>query len=205
MARLVCSVPLAMAGRTTRGCYLVLAPVHLRARGFAADRTYVISIDGVYFGQDRTNAREVLNRGTRCVPGGLPAGMAQVVERLEARDGTRTARTRFTLTRRPGARLEATVGSANSLRAPVEVWGFALTGSRHRVYLHYVNPSGQPVDTTQLGQTGGQCGYLKTAPIRIFPFTPSRGRWMLQIDTRRTYGARPGGPVQRISVQISGR
>ncbi len=163
----------------------------------------MISIDGVYFGQDRANAHGALIRRDSLRPGGLAAGMAQAVDRLEASDGTRTARTRFTLTRRPGARFLATSGSAHSLRAPVEVWGFALTGARRRVYLHYVNPSGRLVDTTDLGQTGGQCGYLKTAAIRIFPFTPSRGRWTLQIDSRRTYGARPAGPVQRISVHIS--
>jgi hypothetical protein len=61
MARLVSSVSLALAGRTTHACDLVGAPVDQRGSGFAAHRTYVISIDGVYFGQDRTNAHGALN------------------------------------------------------------------------------------------------------------------------------------------------
>lgn len=189
--------------RTARGCYLVGTRVHLSGSGFAPDRAYVISIDGVYFGRGRTNANGALGSDDSLRPGGLPAGTAQVVDRLEASDGTRAARTRFTVTRRPGARFLASSGSSSTLRAPVEVRGFALGGTRRSVYLHYVNPSGRSVDTAQLGRTGGQCGYLRTAPIRIFPFTPSRGHWTLQIDTRHSYHAGPGVPVQRISVQIS--
>ena len=51
-------------------------------------------------------------------------------------------------------------------------------------------------------RAGGQCGYLRTGKLRVFPFSPSGGTWTLQIDTRRRYAKRPGGPVARISVQI---
>lgn len=61
--------------RTTRGCYLVGAPIQLRGSGFAADRTHVTSIDGVYFGQDRANAHGALNRRDSLRPG--PAGPVQ--------------------------------------------------------------------------------------------------------------------------------
>ena len=177
--------------------------MRLSGRGFAHDRAYVVAIDGVYFGRRRTNRHGALGSGDLLRPGGLPAGTAQVVDRLEVSDGTHTARTRFTVTRRPGARFLASSGSSSTLRAPVEVWGFALGGTRRGVYLHYAKPSGRSVETAQLGRTGGQCGYLRTAPIRVFPFTPSRGHWTLQIDTRHGYRAGFGGPVERISVRIS--
>ena len=109
--------------RTARGCYLVGTRVHLSGSGFAPDRAYVISIDGVYFGRGRTNANGALGSDDSLRPGGLPAGTAQVVDRLEASDGTRAARTRFTVTRRPGARFLASSGSSSTLRAPVEVLG----------------------------------------------------------------------------------
>src|SRR5581483_6766083 len=120
-------------------------------------RTYVLSIDGVYFGQDTTDSTGTLNPRP-ILPGGLPAGYAQAVERVEVSDGTSSARTAFTLTRSAGARFLTVSGSGTSLRAPVEVWGYSLTGKRRRVYLHYVDPSGRARRTTGLGRTAGQCG-----------------------------------------------
>ncbi len=206
VASCACAAALAAAGRpairTTRGCYPIGAAVHLRGTGFAPDRAYVVSIDGVYFGQAKTDSRGEISPRDSLRPGGLPAGVAQAVERLQASDGTRTARATFTLTRSAGARFLASSGTAQSLRAPVEVWGFSMQGTRRGVYLHYVDPSGSARTTVSLGHTRGQCGYLRTAPVRIFPFTPSRGSWTLQVDTRRHYSARPGGPMHRIAVQI---
>jgi hypothetical protein len=65
-----------------------------------------------------------------------------------------------------------------------------------------VSPSGHTARTTSLGHAGGQCGYLRTGNLRVFPFSPSAGTWTLQVDTSRRYAKRPGGPVARISVQI---
>lgn len=206
LAACCCAVALGAAGRptirTAHGCYLVGARVHLRGSGFAPDRSYVVSIDGVYFGRARTDSAGAISPGTSLRPGGLPAGVAQAVDRLEASDGSRSARTTFTLTRRAGARFLASSGTAGSLRAPVEVWGFSLSGARRSVYLHYVEPSGGDRMTVALGRTHGQCGYLRTSPIKIFPFTPSRGNWTLQVDTRRRYSAARSGAVARIAVQI---
>ena len=95
-------------------------------------------------------------------------------------------------------------GNPNTLRAPFELWGFAPDGRRHIAYLHYVDPGGTVRMTVTLGRMGGQCGYLLTGRRRVFPFTPSRGTWTLQIDTRHAYARRPGGPVQRIAVRIGG-
>jgi hypothetical protein len=55
----------------------------------------------------------------------------------------------------------------------------------------------------KLGMAGGQCGYLRTGRVRVFPFAPSRGTWTLQVDTRVRYARHAAGPVSRIPLQIS--
>jgi hypothetical protein len=186
--------------RTNRGCYLVGRRVKISGAGFAPGRSFDIAIDGVDFGQSATDSIGAFQ--TSLHPGGLPAGVAQAVEHLEAGDGTSIAAATFTLTRAAGARFLATSGSPSKLRAPFELWGFALDGSRRKVYVHYVSPAGAERETVRLGHTGGQCGYLRTPPRRIFPFAPSLGSWTLQVDTHARYSSRPHGPVARIRVQL---
>ena len=130
-------------------------------------------------------------------------GVAQHVEALTASDGTSQARTSVTLTLRAGARFLATHGSAGSLRAPVELWGFSPDGPRRSAYLHYVSPARRLRTTVALGQTGGQCGYLRTGSIRVFPFTPSKGSWVFQIDTQHGYSPHPAGAVARFTVRVA--
>ncbi len=186
---------------TSRGCYVVKQPVRLHGTGFAPSRTYVLSVDGVYFGQGTTDSHGAL-LPPPILPGGLPAGSAQSVDQVQASDGTNTATASFTLTRPAGVRFLQTSGSGTSLRAPIEVWGYSLGGTKRGVYLHYVGPTGHRRTTVALGHTGGQCGYLRTSPRKIFPFTPTRGTWTFQIDTRSRYARHPGGPVRRITVAV---
>jgi hypothetical protein len=187
--------------RTDRACYLVGQRVRVTGTGFTAGRTFDVAIDGVDFGQSRTDATGAFS--SSLVPGGLAAGVVQHVDHLDATDGTRGARTSFTLTRTAGARFLATSGNPNTLMAPFEVWGFALDGHRKRVFLHWVAPSGRVRETAALGRTRGQCGYLRTHRRRVFPFAPSLGSWTLQLDTRRRYVRHPSGPVARIRVRVS--
>jgi hypothetical protein len=84
--------------------------------------------------------------------------------------------------------------------APFQVWDF---GTGVKVYLHYVSPSGHVRKTVTLGTAGGQCGYLKTHKRKVFPFSPGKGRWTLQVDTKHAYASQPAGPVARIRVKIS--
>jgi len=183
------------------GCYAVGQPVALSGSGFAGRREYVVSVDGVYFGESRTRADGTFHTSLR--PGGLGAGVAQQPEQLEVTDGTAAADTSFTLTRATGARFLATSGSAGSLRAPFEIWDLSPSGTRRMAYLHYVNPSGGLRKTVALGTTSGQCGYLKTATRKVFPFAPYPGAWTFQIDTRKAYSRRPGGAVARIRVGVA--
>jgi hypothetical protein len=186
---------------TDRGCYLVGQTVRVSGSGFAAGRAYDIAVDGVDFGGARTDASGTFT--AHLVPGGLPADVAQSVDQVSASDGSSEAETEFTLTRSAGARFMASRGDPRGLRAPFQIWGFSLHGTVRSVYVHYVGPSGQPRETVRLGQTSGQCGYLLTPRTRFFPFSPSTGRWALQVDTQSRYASHPRGPVARIYVQIA--
>jgi hypothetical protein len=185
---------------TNRGCYLVGQRVIVRGSGFAASRLFDVAIDGVDFGQSMTDATGGFS--SPLIPGGLGAGQPQHVDHLDASDGSSSAGAVFTVSRRAGGRILATSGNPPTLRAPFEVWGFALGGSRPTVYLHYVSLAGQVRMTSTLGVAGGQCGYLRTRSRRVFPFSPALGRWTLQLDTSRTYTRRPSGPVARVQIQI---
>jgi hypothetical protein len=186
--------------KPSRGCYAVGEAVHLTGSAFGASRAYVVTVDDVYFGESTTSKTGTFSSTLH--PGGLGAGIAQVVDELEVTDGSEVADANFTVTRPTGARFISSGGSVSTLRAPFEVWGFSMTGARLPLYLHYVSPSGTVRETVALGHTGGQCGYLRTAPRQVFPFTPSVGTWTFQIDTRRAYASRPGGPVARIRVGV---
>jgi hypothetical protein len=184
-----------------RGCYLPGQVVQLTGSGFAPNRRFDLADDGVDFGQSSTDGRGGFSVGFR--PGGLPAGVAQHLEHLDATDGTASARATFTLTRATGARFLATRGRVQTLRAPFEVWGFGLDGRVRPVYVHYVSPSGRASRTILLGRAGGQCGYLRTRVRSLFPFNPSTGSWTLQLDARSGYTRAPGKPVTRIRVRVA--
>ncbi|MHB8659161.1 MAG: hypothetical protein ACYC91_14620 [Solirubrobacteraceae bacterium] len=186
---------------TDRTCYLVGQTVTVMGSGFADSREFDVSIDGVDFGQSTTSSTGTFS--TQLVPGGLPAGAAQGIDRLVATDGSSTAGTAFTVTRSTGGRFLASRGRPHILQAPFEVWGFARDGVPRPVYVHYVSPSGRNRATVFLGRTGGQCGYLRTGSVRFFPFIPSVGRWTLQLDTSRAYRLRVRGPLARLRVRIA--
>jgi hypothetical protein len=183
-----------------RGCYLVGQNVKIAGSGFAPARTFDVAIDGIDFGQSTTNAAGAFS--SSLIPGGLGAGLAQYVHHLDATDGTTSAATRFTVSRRAGARFLSASGNPHTLRAPFEVWGFSLAGGRRSIYLHYVAPSGRARRSYGLGTTAGQCGYLRTRTRRVFPFSPSVGTWTLQVDTSPLYVKHPKGPVSGIRVRI---
>ncbi|HEY2437029.1 MAG TPA: hypothetical protein VGH93_07595, partial [Solirubrobacteraceae bacterium] len=145
---------------TDRGCYLVGQTVQLNGSGFEPFRTYVVSIDGVYLGARTTDSDG--NLSVPLHPGGLPAGAAQHLDNLQVTDGTMSAQTSFMLTRSAGALITNTAGSTRSLTGRFLVWGFSRGGTARPVYVHYVSPSGKVRKTVTLGNTAGQCGYLRT-------------------------------------------
>jgi hypothetical protein len=186
--------------KTDQGCYVVGNSVALYGSGFAHLRTYDVAVDGVDFGQAKTDADGGF--ATHFSPGGLGAGVVQNVHRVDATDGTSDAAATFTVTRQTGGRFEVGRGDPRRLRAPFQAWGFSMDGTARALYLHYVSPTGKARTSVSLGKTGGQCGYLVTRRIRMFPFSPSVGRWTLQVDTASAYSAKPTGPWTRIRVVI---
>jgi hypothetical protein len=161
----------------------------------------VVTIDGVYLGSRTTDSTGSFSVPLH--PGGLPAGAAQHLDGLQVTDGTITAQTTFMLTRSAGVHITNTAGGANSLTGQFLVWGFSLTGVARPVFVHYLTPAGRLKKTVSLGAAGGQCGYLRTARRRVFPFSVSTGTWTLQVDTRRSDSLTAAAPTVRIRVVIS--
>ncbi len=161
----------------------------------------MVTLDGVYFGSSGTGSTGAFS--VTFGPGGLYANFPQLVDTLQVSDGTSTATTTFTITRPAGARFLASGGNPRTLKAPFEVWGFSPSGARRPLYMHYIGPRGAYKTTVSLGQSGGQCGYLRTKPLRVFPFVPSPGAWTFQVDTHRGYSRHPSGPVARIGVGVA--
>lgn len=185
---------------TDRACYVVGQPVHLSGSGFDPYRSYVASIDGVFLGSSSTDATGSFSVPVH--PGGLPAGAAQHYDVLDVTDGTTSAQTNFTVTRRAGVRISNPGGGPRSLTGRFLVWGFALAGDSKPVYVHYLSPSGKLRKTVSLGTVRAPCGYLRTARRRVFPFSVSSGTWTLQVDTQSSYKAHPPAPKIRIRVVI---
>jgi hypothetical protein len=187
--------------RTDRGCYFVGQKVKINGSRFAPSQMYDVAVDGIDFGQSTTTATGAF--ASSLIPGGLAAGQAQLVHHLDVSDGTTDVAATFTVTRsKPGARFLAAGGDVRTLKGQLEAWTFSTKGRRPATYLHYVSPSGRATRTVPLGRAAGQCGYVRTGKLRVFPFTPSAGTWTLQVDTSRRYARRPRGAVARISVRI---
>jgi hypothetical protein len=194
---------------TDRSCYLVGQRVAITGSGFAPTRMFNVALDGVNFGISTTDAQGGFTASLR--PGGLGANIVQAADTLVASDGSSTSTATFTITRTTGARILAGTGTASTLMAPFQVWGFRLTAghppavppARQRVYVHYIGPRNALRTTVAIGRTRGQCGYLKTGLRRVFPFTPARGLWKLQLDTDSQYSRHPTGPVARIAVRVA--
>ncbi len=69
------------------------------------------------------------------------------------------------------------------------------------VYAHYVR-NGRVRRTVRLTKrTTGPCGTFSVRRHQ-FPFTPSIGKWRLQVDQRKAYRKAPGSPFLVLSVDV---
>lgn len=75
--------------------------------------------------------------------------------------------------------------------------GFTAPGP---VFVHYVK-DGQVRSTVRLSAPHGPCGGFRVRRAQ-FPFQPSLGAWVLQVDQQRAYAAVPRTPFVRLPVTV---
>ena len=68
------------------------------------------------------------------------------------------------------------------------------------VYLHYVKGT-RHKRTVKLADPAGPCGTFKVRR-RQFPFNPSTGKWIVQVDQQKRYSRRPAGVYYRLEIQV---
>lgn len=164
--------------------------VQLTGSGFTPNAPYQVTLDGqpLTGGNGRTDA-------AGNVSGKFVAPSVRTVSptarqhrfRLGVQEGANEPVTSFTVSRLLASFRPAT-GDTTTLRVRFSLYGFALQGNaRPPIYVHYVGPSGRVARTTRLGTAAQACGFLRTKRRRLFGFTPRRGAWRLQFDTRKRY------------------
>jgi len=164
--------------------------VQLSGSGFTPNSAYQVTLDGqpLTGGSGRTD-------GAGNVSGKFVAPSVRTVSRtarqhrfrLGVQEGANQPVTSFTVSRLFASFRPAT-GDPTTLRVRFSLYGFALQGAaRPPIYVHYVGPSGRVARTTRLGSATRACGFLRTKRRRLFAFTPRRGGWRLQFDTRKRY------------------
>ena len=68
------------------------------------------------------------------------------------------------------------------------------------VWIHYVKGT-RHKKTIKLAAPTSPCGTFKVRR-RQFPFNPSTGRWIVQIDQQRKYSRRPAGVFYRLEIAV---
>ncbi|MFL5818570.1 MAG: hypothetical protein ACJ76L_13340 [Conexibacter sp.] len=192
---------------TDARCYLQGAPLRMTANGLTPNAPLTVALDGTQlsYGDGSTPTADAagsfVSSFTTPV---LAPGVPQQRHVLAVGDGRRRPKTRFTVTRPEGGDFQPSSGNPSTLRARFRVWGFALSAGAERVsvWLHWVSPSGRVRRSAALGNTGGDCGALTTAPRRVFPFDAEAGRWVLVLDTSRRYRVQTNGPRAKIPVHV---
>ncbi len=176
-------------------CYLPDRVVSLTGSGFPADTTYAVTLDQGGAGFGHVSADGGLS-GTLTSPT-LPAGTTQTSHEVMVLSAGGTATAQFAVTQF-GASFAPQIGDPRTMLVRYSVYGFGLgpasatTGDPAQVglFLHYVGPHGTPVRTVQIGVTSGACGSMPLSALHhLFGFSPARGTWHLQFDTRRAYSA----------------
>lgn len=212
--RRITSIPLALATlavapaaalaapqiQVDRDCYLDtvvrgerLAPkVSLSGDQFTPNAQYQISLDGQPLSQgtgtfDATGA--FLGTFSTSALAGFDRHQKTWTVRVD--EGANTATTTFR-TSDIFAGFAPTRGNPSVLRVRWSAYGLRLDKAGQRadpsVYLHYIRPNGRLKQTVRLGTATGPCGRMgPTAKRRLFPFRAERGRWNLQVDTRKAF------------------
>jgi len=164
--------------------------VQLTGSGFTPNAAYQVTLDGqpLTGGNGRTDAAgNVSGKFVAPSVGTVSRTARQHRFSLGVQEGANQPVTSFTVSRLLASFRPAT-GDPTTLRVRFSLYGFSLQGgARPPIYVHYVGPSGRVARTTRLGTATQPCGFLRTKRRRLFGFTPRRGAWRLQFDTRRRY------------------
>ena len=179
--------------RVSRACYMTAQGGTLRGTGFDPNSRWSATLDGSKFGSGNTSSSGGIS-AVFAVPSRLRKGSTgEDSYKLVVRERKHSASAMFLVTH-----LDASFSPASGNLSTLEV-GFRLLGWGRggSLYLHYVNPKGVSRLDRSLGAPGGACGHLSTSPLKLFPFTPTVGRWTLQFDKSATYKS---SSVPRVAI-----
>jgi hypothetical protein len=170
---------------TDTRCYQETQEVIVNGSGFAPSSIVTISRDGAVLGSTQTDASGAF-RNKFDTPE-LPEDVRERLYSISATDSASTAQTSYRSTR-IFASFRPRTGNPSTLKVRFSVYGFGLVRRRPPVYLHYVRPDGKVARTIKLGTATGVCGAIaQTRQRRLFAFDASKGKWILQFDTRSKY------------------
>lgn len=189
------SAPAAAAAQIqlNNGCYLTAQKAALRGKGFDPTAHWSARLDGASFGSGKTDSS-----GNITATFGVPSHLrkhstGEDSYKLVVSQAKHSASARFLVTHLD-AGFTPQSGNLATLKVRFQLLGWGRRGS---LYLHYVNANGSSRLDRKLGAPGGACGHLSTSPLKLFPFTPKKGKWMLQFDKSAAYKA---GSVPRVAV-----
>jgi hypothetical protein len=171
---------------TDSRCYQETQEVVVKGSGYSPMSTVTVSQDGEPLGTAQADANGAFQ--SKFATPELSSGRREAVYTLSATDATNSGTTRYRSTK-VFADFSPASGDPTRLRVRFDVYGFGLVHPGAPVYLHYVRRStGEVRRTINLGRVRGTCGVIRqTKLLRLFPFAPERGTWILQFDTVRRY------------------
>ena len=167
------------------GCYQTAERGKLTGSGFDPTSDWTAKLNGKPFGHGTTTKTGTIT-ATFGVPSHLLKGSkGEDSYKLVVRQGKHSATATFLVTHL-SASFTPQSGDVLRLKVMFQLLGWGRGAS---LYLHYVSPKGSDRLDRSLGGAGGACGHLSTPVQKLFPFTPTKGKWTLQFDRSRKYEA----------------
>ena len=195
-----------------RTCYpgTGLIPVKVSGSGYAPSVDYLVLVNGGVVGSGTADASGIVKYElTAPAPPDSGSGANDAGFHVEVSQGPNKAATDFRSARVFG---DFNPGNGNpaTLKVRFSAFGFGIDRApgapAPEIFVHYVSPKGKLARTISLGKGQGSCGSIRrTAKRRLFPFSPSNGRWSLQFDTSKRYvkGTRTSRfPWDRLTLSI---
>jgi hypothetical protein len=187
-ASVLVAAPAASAAtlQTDSRCYQETQEVVLNGTGYTPLSTVTVALDGEPLGTAQADSNGAFQR--KFATPELPGGRRERTYTLTATDSQNSGTASYRATK-VFADFTPGTGDPTRLRVHFEVYGFGLARPRATVYLHYVRRStGEVRRTIKLGSVRGTCGVIgRTKLLKLFPFAPERGTWILQFDTVKRY------------------